>query len=756
MSLLAPEVKGPISICNKQVRIKGHIAGATVKVLVNGSETAAKVSNWPDDVLDIGVSLNVGDKITAIQEFGGQTSPESPLPAVAQDVPSTLANLSIATLLHRCGTAIWTEGAVPGAEIRALIGNNQVGSGFSVDGITRFRYQPGLNLGQKLTLEQTTCTNVTQTTVTPPADDLPNPLPVPKIQEPLIDCMTAIKISNIVDGATVTIYRNGTKDVSGAFDRSSLTWIGLKPLKESEFIEVDQSFACRGRVRGRNQDKDSQPTHISGKAGAKVQSVHNLPKPVIKKPVCPNATLITVTNLLPGARVLLYQKEQMIGMTDTPESTFSFNVPKLDPDAELTARMQLCAKVTISDSVKPSADKPLQDLDVSRPYECAAYVAIQNYMGAGAGLKNGKIVYVKNKQGDLISSYHQVFHHSFLIPVSPALSVGEEVTVMVRNCGGAEQSFGPHKVEPLPRRLPAPEIYEPVTENSSGVGVLSGYAGALVKVYVDGQYRGHSISNGVQGIIYTPVSLTLPPLQLGQQVTATQSLCGKLSPVSKPVTVVNPLPHKPQLIEPVNNASGIDPKPITFKWKDPGANTSAAATNFQLNVYKGNTSVHSYDGSGNQHSPNLDFDTGYSWKVVAVNSTGQATSSNYTFQTKPEPAPPPQKNALVGFGSSLYASYDGITQVWPIPANTAFYLCIVVANAGNATSDPFDVVFAWQGNSQSGTYTVNVPAAAPGWSDIAFKTFQSGLPEGHYMFEVAVVLNNNIVDYTFWNAWVGF
>lgn len=110
---------------------------------------------------------------------------------------------------------------------------------------------------------------------------------------------------------------------------------------------------------------------------------------------------------------------------------------------------------------------------------------------------------------------------------------------------------------------------------------------------------------------------------------------------------------------------------------------------------------------------------------------------------------------MLVFGSQLYASYDGINAVpWP-PADTAFHLCVVVANVGNATSDPFDIVFSWQGNNQNGSYTVNAPAAAPNWSDIAYTTFSNGLPERQYTLEVTIVVNNNVVDYTYWNAWIG-
>lgn len=746
MPLLAPEAKGPLSTCSKKVRVRGHIAGATVRVLVNGSETTSKLSNWPDDIFDIGTGLNAGDRVTARQEFNGETSPESPLPVIVQHVPPTLASLTIATRLYRCGTAIWTEGAVPGAGVKAWIGTTQVGAGSSIDGVARLTYEPGLNLNQTLSLVQTTCTNQSKTTVSQPADPLPNALPTPFIIKPLIECMTAITIYNVVDGATVTLYRNGTKEASTAFDRSLLTWVGIQPLHEGDKIRVGQSFTCRTPGKP-PPDGEAEPTHTSSAGSATVQSTASLPTPIILKPICPDAQLITLTNLLPGARVILSQNGKDIGTTDTPDATYSFSAPQLDPTATLTARLQLCAKDgPLSEPVKITGDKPLEYLTVPTLYECAAHIFIRN----DAHLDKGKIVYARNKQGDVISAYHQVYVARFLFPVSPALVAGDEITIVVLGCGGSEQKFGPHKVAPLPDRLPAPEVHEP-TEGSTGVVVIAEFSGALITVYVNGVFRGQSILKGDS----TLVPLSSPPLALGQQVTATQLLCDKLSPLSKPATVVIPRPQVPQLIQPSDGATGVAAKPATFEWADPGADTSAAATTFSLHVYEGGTEVYQDSGPSDQHATNLKFGTTYIWKVVAANSTGSTQSVTRSFATEAEPPPPPQQSAILVFGSSLYASYDGSTQVWPVPAGTPFHLCVVVGNVGNATSDPFEIVFAWQGNSQSGSTTVSAPAAAPNWSDVAHVTFQNGLAEGQYTLEVALMVNNTVVDYTYWNAWIG-
>lgn len=743
MALFAPEVKGPVSPCSKYVRVRGHIAGATIHVLVNGTETFSRVSNWPDDFLDIGVTVAAGDKITATQEFNGETSPESPLPVVVQQLPGALAHLTVATHLYECGSKVWTEGSVPGAEVEVSIGNASVGTGNSLDGIARIDYSPPLAAGEVLTLKQSTCNGLSKTSTSQPADALPNKLPLPLIHEPLIECQTAIKIGNILGGATVIIYRDGVETNKGAFDLDTLTWIGLDPLKEGEKIEVAQAFFCKRESK--------EPALISDRAKAKVKPADEVGEPTILKPVCPKPILVTVTNLVPSARVILYENGTSIGMTDTPEVSFSFPVASLTPNSKLTARMQFCGvDGPLSEEVKvEDKSEPLQYLSVSKLFECAAHIFIRN----DVNLK-GKIVYATSAKLGHISAYHQVFMERFLLPVAPSLVADDEITLHVIGCGGDEQEFGPHVVSKL-ERLQPPKINEPVVENSTMVEVISNVAGALIKLYVDNAYKGQAISRGDQS--YTPVFLN-EPLKLKQRVKATHSLCSVTSKASNDAEVVVPPPQPPILLEPANNAGGISQQGPTFKWKDGGAGTSAAATSYDFSLHKGNNLVTSQTTNSTSLSlgSNLDYSTEYRWKVEAKNSTGSATSSTWKFTTMEEPAPEPPEEAVLLFTTSLYASHDGYTQIWPAPANQSFYICIGVGNAGNAVSPASEIVFAMsQGSTPLGTLTAAVGALQPGESVVAY-ALVNPTPEGQYLFEAALMVNGQAIGYTSWGAWIGF
>jgi hypothetical protein len=751
MNLLAPEVRGPVSVCSQQVRVRGHIAGARVTVQVDGDDVASKLSHWSDDVVDLGTSLAPGQQITARQEYDGMESPPSPVAVVVQAAPASLSALTIATHLHECGTAVWADGALPGAEITARIDGQVVGSGRSVDGSARLTYAPGLGPGQSLALEQTTCNGLSHTTASAVAQPLPDPLPMPLIHEPLVECTTAFRISNIVDGATVSIVRDGVEASAVAFDRSSLTFYGLAPLKAGELIEVRQSFTCReGSVRirppfrrpRRTRGDATGATHTSTAAATFVQPADNLPKPVVLGPVCPHPFMITITNLVPSARVILYVDGEPVAMSDADGTTASFGHGGLPSGSSVTARLHLCGKDgPLSDPVEVAADRATGWFGVSRMFECAAVIFIRDDNRE----TYGKIVYARDQHGNIISPYHQVTNSMYHLPVSPALSGGDRITIVVRRCGGVTDEFGPFDVHPLPDPLPPPLILEPVSEADPVVWVRSRLAGALLRVMVDGVFRGHAISRGDE--FDTPVLIPPPLLAVGQEVMATKSMCAKLTR-SVPVIVKVPPPMPPQLITPAHQQTGVPTEPTEFAWSDPGASTSAAADSFTIVILRNGEQVAGTTQPGTAFAVDLPRSTLFTWHVIAENGTGSAKSATFGFLTEagdqpaPEPPPPPTGNPLLRV-TAPFASYDKYTiQNYP-DAHRKLYLVAYVGNDGTATSEAFELLLEWDGASAGGHHwtVLNGPALAPGEIKHLTHELPNGLPPGEWYLHAQVFVN---------------
>ena len=429
MKLLAPEVVGPLGQCSTKVQIRGNIAGANVIVVVNGNQAASHVSKAADGVYPIGVALNPNDVVTARQSLGNDTSTDS-LPSTVQATPAQLSAVTLQSKLYACARRLWATGGAPGAVLQGKIGNTVVGSAEVVSGVAAFTYDPVLAVDEAMALRQTTCTNVTKNQTSPKAVAQPSPLVAPLIEGPLIECQTSLTISKVVDGAFVEFYRNGALEKTFTF-AAAREWRAIKELKKDDVIEVRQGFKC----------KKESPTleSFSPKAKLTVQSAAALGAPKFIGVPCPGTTYLTLSQLIPGARVVIQLDGAELGQTDAGDSTFTFNVPPLPAGGKLTAHMTLCkkngpdAKVTVSKGTTAP-----QDLKVSDLFACAAYVFVKVFGSSG-----NYLVFISNKAGQQISAYHNLIGFDKLIPISPALVVGDELTINVQGCGGAWQKFGP-------------------------------------------------------------------------------------------------------------------------------------------------------------------------------------------------------------------------------------------------------------------------------------------------------------------------
>lgn len=639
MKLLAPEVVGPLSVCSKSVRIKGNITGATVRILLNraggNTEAVSHVSTRPDAVYDIGVPLQANDIVTAEQELNNDTSPTS-LPVTVQGVPEELNALTIRTNLHECGRAIRMNGGVPGANVEGKINNQLVGKGELISGSTYFTYDPVLRVGDVMVLKQLTCNDRSSSQSSPPSLPQPSPLLPPLIQEPLIECSNTITVDGVTDGAFVEMYRNQVLEKTFTFS-TSREWRWIKRLEKGDVITVRQGFKCK------QQNKTLETA--SEKTSATVKPVNALKAPKIVGQPCPGTTYVTIANLIPGARVVLLVNDQELGQTDAPDAVYTFTTPPLPGGQILKAFMVLCGKNGPADTVAVSGH-PIapQAVRVSDLHACAAFVFVQVY-----GTDGNCLVYMTNKQGQQISAYHNLFGEIIvenLIPVSPSLVSGDEITVHVMYCGGGWLKYGPFVVSgdvPSP-----PEIIEGLTVSGyKVVQVMSKHAGAVIDVYVNNQWKGSAISWGNMGVTVIPLS---EALKTDDEVFGTQTLCGKATQPGNKVKAKKPRPEAPILLNPVNDAQNVSLQPL-FQWKDPGAGLENEAESFRLVVGSVSESDHIIDdpipgpnpGTEHQSSTVLQYSTRYHWEVVAENSTGgtgswSQNSPLFYFKTEPPPA----------------------------------------------------------------------------------------------------------------------
>ena len=660
MKPLAPELVGPISVCNTSVEVKGNIAGAMIEILVSGQTVSSHVSTKPDDVYPIGVTLVAGQVVTARQISGGQPSPES-LPVTAQAAPSQLSALTVKSMLHSCGRALRVTGAVPGAKIDVLLGTEQIGAANAVKGWAGVQYDAG-NSTQSPTIKQITCNNLTASQSAPAPVAFPSPLSAPVIQTPLLECQSRITIGGVADGAYVELYRNDETEPEDRFVFSVSTefrWI--KPLVKNDVIKVRQGYSCK---------KPAPPLETASPyVSATVQAVSALHAPKFLSVPCPGSTIVRLGHLVPGARVVLSQNGVELGETDASDVACNFLVPALSAGATLEAHMEMCAGKGPSATVNVGTQSLAPAIVVSPPYACASLIEV-----AVSGATGSYLAYVTNKNGQQISPYDNVTAPGTLVPVFPSLIAGDEITVHVQACGGAWQSHGPLTVLSNP---PQPIIQQPLWAGYNTCTVTA-VAGFVVYVYVNNVVRGSAIT---EGLLKTTVPLSVT-LQVGEEVSCALIMCGALQKQTPPIEVAQQPPERPVLIDPPNGAGPVLLQPL-LKWQDPGAGTPGAATSYQLQLTTGNTPILNTPVSTTSLTPStpLAYDTVYSWTVTSINSGGQASAASpFSFTTEKSPA------ANLKFNGP-------ITVPEPFPRGQWFTASVEVINQGNATSGPYEIVF---------------------------------------------------------------
>ncbi|WP_139229765.1 hypothetical protein [Litoreibacter janthinus] len=217
--------------------------------------------------------------------------------------------------------------------------------------------------------------------------------------------------------------------------------------------------------------------------------------------------------------------------------------------------------------------------------------------------------------------------------------------------------------------LPPPTIDEPVEAGTQWITVASDHAGAQVALFRNGVYETSALSRGTQ--MATPMLAWSAAFSLGEALTANQALCTQVSDMSPAAKVVFPKPKAPLLLNPASGATGLPVSGIQFSWSDPGQNTMAEATNFFLDIKEdGGSIVLQGQTTGTSLTPSmmLDHDTKHVWGVTATNQGGSTKSLGRTFTTKDAPPPPPPQTAALAFLSQLFATYDLVNNLWPVPS----------------------------------------------------------------------------------------
>ena len=123
--MLSAPVVAPWS---KSLRVKNQLRDAVVSIFADGQRVGGAFATSPDMFvpLDPGFVLQPGQKVTASQEKDGDksvpTAESSAVKVLKEPSLSLLGKILSRAPLSECGTCLWLEGVVPGADVTVMIG----------------------------------------------------------------------------------------------------------------------------------------------------------------------------------------------------------------------------------------------------------------------------------------------------------------------------------------------------------------------------------------------------------------------------------------------------------------------------------------------------------------------------------------------------------------------------------------------------------------------------------------------------------
>lgn len=712
MSLCSPTIVGPVSELSVSLRVKGAVPGATLTIVSVGAiqrDIATGTASGGDEriPLNTGIILRSDDVLLATQKLGneGSTMPDKNSGLSVQAAPKTANDIGpVGYLSHlfECGEYLWITGAVPGATVEVSFGGSVKGNIVALEEGARLSLTDGLPLGA-VTAKQVTPIGNGPDTVGHSDPVIPRQLPAPIIRQPLLGCQTAVLVSGVYDGATVTLKRSSGIVDTGGFDRNALWFMLSRPLDETDkAITAQQDLAKKCERKG---IESSPPVPVNKRQG--------LPAPVVIPPLCIGSRSVRIANLVPGALVHIdVNGAQFTGMAPSESAIYDFKIEPL-PNGTVKATQELCSimsQASVAVPVDPHQENIPGAKLIEPLYSCGRAVFIEN-VHPGATLQ----VWRRDPSGQEapISGFVSIYEVKSSIEVTPYLREKDQVWVAQQACGDDSVKSNLATVVLHPS-IQLPNIVEPVYSGVTTVNVSDAVPGGLVEVYLSTKegwtFAGRAIASSDKSSPI-PLNVTLTP---DNQLRARQSLCETQTEPGRVATVIRPLPHTPVLDSPSSDATNVERKPI-LSWHDPAAGQDGRADSYELQLQRGNTVVTSLaavTATNFQVVSELDYATQYTWQVRAKNASGLSGFALSSFTVKPEPPAP----------SPVLISYDVATSTLKganfLPSHAVFVTVTVLGNAVNnygvSVSDLRSIVLQFTSDPQGNlSVVINRDTALP-------------------------------------------
>jgi Domain of unknown function (DUF4185) len=518
--LTAPVIVPPVTPWSQSLRVKNQSRGAVVSIFADGQRIGGALASLPDMFvpLDPGFVLQPGQKVTASQEKDGEHSvpaaQSSTVTVLKEPSSSLLGKIFSRAPLSECGTCLWLEGVVPGADITVIIGTASPVT-VTAEWTAVHVDVPPLSPAETVVVRQSRGAVVGPNVTLPPV--LPKPqgllLPAPKVQEPLYLCDRVLELTEIRPGARITVEHNN-EPIQFCFGAVRGTFWLSRLLARNDEIALTQAFPeCQIQgVRERYHPSESVP-----------------PPPWFPYAVCAGDRDVELEGVRTGAAVqfLIGQGSGTIVQAEAGAPPHRFNLPPLGNVRRLGVRQSLCPAGPWSETTwttlipAGSLDTPLIDEPV---YECGAAVGVQD-------LTAGTRVYVISAfWGGPIGNTVALGDTFTDVPLHFPLIKGDKLSLELVRCGQLRSIDGSVEVKPEPGALLAPLIFEPLDDAGGVITVGRLVPGAFCDIErVETPEQAIGVLLASHAVTRSEASVPVPPLPPDMLVRARQRLCARRS-----------------------------------------------------------------------------------------------------------------------------------------------------------------------------------------------------------------------------------
>jgi hypothetical protein len=308
--LSPPWLVEPLYQCAITVTVGGFVPGATVEVEVDGATVISATVGFPLPVgatLKLPAALVVGQKVRARQRSGAVTSNWSPVVQVRDhtvDFPAGPPRPRIIpTPVYKCGSRTGVDNLLGGGNVWITADGIEVGR---VDGcaipMQGVNVNPDYGLGQRVRAWSSLCKDPSPPSLEHITQPGPMPLSAPGF-EPIIAGTKQLVVTTIVNGARVSVSRNGAPLGTSRCWGGSLLW-GINPP-----ASVGETFTATQRLCA--SDPGSPP------GGGGVVPCSSLPAPSVG-PVQAGDTSVVITDSVPSATIGVYRNLKKVGQGSAP------------------------------------------------------------------------------------------------------------------------------------------------------------------------------------------------------------------------------------------------------------------------------------------------------------------------------------------------------------------------------------------------------------------------------------------------------